>query len=38
MGILRPRERLLLNALKKEADIRYRGRRMHKRFRSWAQQ
>ncbi|CDJ36620.1 uncharacterized protein EMH_0021520 [Eimeria mitis] len=37
MGHLRPRERLLRSAIAAEARLRYKGRRMHKRFRSWSQ-
>ncbi|CDJ44710.1 hypothetical protein, conserved [Eimeria tenella] len=37
MALLRPRERLLRSAIAAESRLRYRGRRMHKRFRSWSQ-
>ncbi|XP_026194476.1 uncharacterized protein LOC34623146 [Cyclospora cayetanensis] len=37
MPLLKPRERLLKSAIAAEARLRYKGRRMHKRFRSWAQ-
>ncbi|CDJ64503.1 hypothetical protein, conserved [Eimeria necatrix] len=37
MALLRPREKLLRAAIAAESRLRYRGRRMHKRFRSWSQ-
>ncbi|CDI87486.1 hypothetical protein, conserved [Eimeria praecox] len=37
MAKLRPRDRLLRSAIAAEARLRYKGRRMHKRFRSWSQ-
>ncbi|CDJ61438.1 hypothetical protein, conserved [Eimeria maxima] len=37
MGQLRPRDRLLKSAIAAETRLRYKGRRMHKRFRSWSQ-
>ncbi|ANQ07119.1 RAP protein [Plasmodium coatneyi] len=38
MGLLRPRERVIVNAIRRESRIKYKAKRMHKRFRSWAQQ
>lgn len=38
MGLIRPRERVIISAIRRESRIKYRAKRMHKRFRSWAQQ
>ncbi|SOV15124.1 RAP protein, putative [Plasmodium sp. gorilla clade G2] len=38
MTLLRPRERVIINAIRRESRIKYKAKRMHKRFRSWAQQ
>ncbi|VWU51561.1 RAP protein, putative [Hepatocystis sp. ex Piliocolobus tephrosceles] len=38
MVLLRPRERVIINAIRRESRIKYKAKRMHKRFRSWAQQ
>lgn len=38
MGLIRPRERVIINAIRRESRIKYKAKRMHKRFRSWAQQ
>ncbi|SBT32933.1 RAP protein, putative [Plasmodium ovale wallikeri] len=38
MGLVRPRERVIISAIRRESRIKYKAKRMHKRFRSWAQQ
>lgn len=38
MGLIRPKERVIISAIRRESRIKYKAKRMHKRFRSWAQQ